>query len=189
MKRINARIGGIVIALALALTACEGPTGPAGAQGPVGPVGGSAQVWDSSSPPQFLGYAVDAIGAISGVMVITTTGHMVWYSFDGTFGRSTIYFSGTSQSNDPLASYEPARYYPKRVFYNPHSSTDNFYVYASGGGTNTGYNSYYGEDGSANAATSASDTYYKLERVTTDRTTTLGIPAAVTGPLTFEFGE
>jgi hypothetical protein len=34
MKRINACIGGIVIALALALTACEGPTGPQGDPGP-----------------------------------------------------------------------------------------------------------------------------------------------------------
>jgi len=49
-------IAAILILSIIVFSACEGPTGPEGLTGPIGPAGGAITVWDSSSPPQFIGY-------------------------------------------------------------------------------------------------------------------------------------
>ena len=74
--------------------------GATGAQGPVGPIGpagpGATRLLDAKGRP--LGSVVGATGF--GVDVLTSTGHLVSFEWDGTIDRGRIVFEGGKCTGD-----------------------------------------------------------------------------------------
>lgn len=73
----------------------QGDTGATGAAGPAGPAGGGVTLVDANNVT--LGKVVSA--ARNNITLVTSTGHLMVMSWDGTLPNSQIYYKGTGPGN------------------------------------------------------------------------------------------